>query len=83
MKEEIVKVSSKGQVVLPSEIRHNLRIVKGQRMIITVHKGVILMKPVKRLSEMKGILRISKKDTKKIIDKLRKEWDIELEDELK
>ncbi len=77
MKEEIVKVSSKGQLVLPSDVRDELKISKGQRMVMTIHKGIILMKPVKKLSEMEGILKDSK-DAKKIIDDLRREWDIEL-----
>jgi len=78
MQEEIVKVSSKGQVVLPSDVRAKLKIGKGQRMAITTHKGVILMKPIKKLSEMGGILRGSKLDAEKIIRELRKEWDLEL-----
>ncbi len=78
MREEIIKVSSKGQVVLPSDIREDLKIGKGQKMAVTVHRGVILMKPIKKLSEMKGMLKISKKETRDIINKLRKEWDLEL-----
>ncbi len=77
MNEEIVRVSSKGQIVLPSDVRSELNISKGQRMVVAVHKGVILMKPVKRLSEMEGILKGSK-DTEKMIKELRREWDIEL-----
>ena len=79
MREEIVKISSKGQLVLPADVRENLKISKGQKMVITVHKGIILMKPVKKLSEMKGILKASKADTERIIREMRKEWDIELE----
>ncbi len=78
MREEIVKVSSKGQIVLPSDIREDLKIDKGQKMAVTVHKGVILMKPVKKLSEMKGMLKMSKKETRSVINRLRKEWDLEL-----
>ena len=78
MQEEIVTVSSKGQVVLPSDIRNELKISKGQRMVMTVQNGVILMKPIKKLSEMKGILKGSKLDTQKIIREMRKEWDLEL-----
>ena len=78
MQEEIVKVSSKGQIVLPADVRNELKISKGQRMVVTTHKGVILMKPIKKLSEMGGILRGSKLDTKKVIRQLRREWDLEL-----
>lgn len=79
MQEEIVKVSSKGQIVLPSGIREELKIDKGRRLVMTVHEGVIIMKPIRKLSEMKGILKNSKLDTKKIIRELRREWDLELE----
>lgn len=78
MNEEIIRVSSKGQVVLPSDVRTKLRIGKGQKMVLTVHRGVILMKPIKKLSEMEGILKGSKLNTEKVIKELRKEWDIEL-----
>ena len=78
MEEEIIKVSSKGQVILPSGVRNELKINKGQRMVMTIHKGVIIMKPLKKLSEMGGIMKGSKSDTEKIIKELRKEWDIEL-----
>lgn len=36
------------------------------------------MKTAKRLSEMEGILKISKGKSRKIIDEIRKEWDKEL-----
>lgn len=36
------------------------------------------MKPIKKLSGMKGILKMSKKETRSVINKLRKEWDLEL-----
>ncbi len=47
-------------------------------MVMTVHKGVIIMKPIKKLSEMKGILKDSKFDTEKVIRELGREWDLEL-----
>lgn len=79
MREEVVKVSSKGQIVLPADVRNELKIDKGRRLVMTVHEGVIIMKPIKKLSEMKGILKDSKLDTEKIIRDLRREWDLELE----
>ena len=78
MAEEVLKVSSKGQVVLPSDVRRTLGISKGQRLAVTVEDGIILMKPVKRLSEMAGILKGMKIDSKKAINRLRTEWDLEL-----
>lgn len=78
MEEEVLKVSSKGQVVLPSEVRRTLGISKGQRLVVTVEGGVILMKPVRRLSEMGGIMKGLRLDSRKAVDRLRREWDLEL-----
>lgn len=78
MQEEIVKVSSKGQVVLPSDIRSRLHIDKGRKLVIAEKEGVIIMKPLKKLSELAGILKTDE-DVNKLIRQLRKEWDLELE----
>lgn len=43
---------------------------------------MIFMKSIKKLSDMKGILKDSKLDTQKIIRELRREWDLELEREI-
>ncbi len=78
MKEEIVNVSSKGQIVLPSDIREELHIEKGRRMVVTIKDGVVVMKPLKKLSELKGVLAGTNKDLDKTIKELRKEWDVRL-----
>jgi len=78
MKEEIVSVSSKGQIVLPSDIRTRLNIDKGRKLVLVEKGGVIVMKPLKKLSELEGILK-TREDTHKLIHKLREEWDLELE----
>lgn len=78
MQVQIVKVSSKGQVVLPSGIRSKLRIDKGRRLVIAEKEGVIIMKPVKKLSELAGVLKTDE-NIHKLIRQLRKEWDLELE----
>lgn len=77
MKEEIITVSSKGQVVLPSELRSRLNIDKGRKLVLVEKNGVIIMKPIKKLSELRGIIK-TKESTKKVIRQLRKEWEIEL-----
>ena len=78
MKEEIVKISSKGQIVLPSDIRDRLQLDKGRRLAVAEKGGVIIMKPVKKLSELAGILKTDE-NIDKLIRQLRKEWDLELE----
>jgi AbrB family looped-hinge helix DNA binding protein len=77
MKEETVRVSSKGQIVIPTDLREKLNIDKGRKMILVEKDGVIIMKPIRKLSELKGILR-TRESVKEIIKELRAEWDTEL-----
>ena len=47
METALVTVSTKGQVVLPANIRRSLAISDGDRLAIHVSEGVIMLKPVK------------------------------------
>lgn len=78
MEEEIVSVSSKGQIVLPADVRAKLHIDKGRKLALVEKDGFIIMKPIKKLSELGGILKTDE-NVHKIIRKLRREWDLELE----
>ena len=78
--EEVVTVSSKGQIVLPSDIREKLSIGKGTKMVLVAREGLIIMKPLRKLSELRGILKDVKRPTKEIVEELRKEWEIKLGD---
>lgn len=78
MKEEIVTVSAKGQIVLPSAIRRELSLEKGTKMVLVVKEGVVIMKPLKRLSELRGILREIEKPAREIVKELRGEWETKL-----
>lgn len=77
---EIVTVTSKGQVVLPSEIREELEIEKGTKMAVVVRKGLIVMKPLKRLTELRGILRDVEKSAEELVKEVRVEWEKKLGD---
>jgi len=77
--EEVVTVSSKGQVVLPSDIREKLSIGKGTKMVTVERGGLIIMKPLRKLSELRGILKDVERPTAEIVRELRKEWEIKLE----
>jgi len=77
--EEVVTVSSKGQVVLPSDIREKLSIGKGTKMVTVERGGLIIMKPLRKLSELRGILKEVERPTAEIVRELRKEWEIKLE----
>jgi AbrB family looped-hinge helix DNA binding protein len=46
MEFEITKMSSKGQVVIPSEIREKLLLREGQAMSVSVQDGLIFLKRI-------------------------------------
>lgn len=68
-------VSSKGQVVIPQEIRENLKIRKGQIVRIEEVDGAIIIVPIPKdpVRALKGLSKESKESTQ-IIRALRKEW---------
>lgn len=78
MKEEIVTISAKGQIVLPSAIRRELSLEKGTKMVLVVKKGMVIMKPLKRLSELRGILSEIEKPAREMVKELREEWETKL-----
>jgi AbrB family looped-hinge helix DNA binding protein len=71
----IVRLSSKGQIVIPLEIRKELELKKGDKMIVQRKDDKVVIRPIGRISGMKGIDKKAWKDSSKEIDKLRKEWD--------
>lgn len=42
----VVTVSSKGQVVIPQEVRKKLNLVKGTRVQIEVREGIVELRPL-------------------------------------
>lgn len=58
---ETTRVSSKGQVIIPSSIRNNLRWQAGQELIVIQIEGSVVLKPKNpfppsRLEEVAGRL---------------------------
>jgi AbrB family looped-hinge helix DNA binding protein len=51
---ETVTVSSKGQVTIPSRLRKELKIVKGEKLLIFREGNSIKMIPVPRLSNLEA-----------------------------
>jgi AbrB family looped-hinge helix DNA binding protein len=49
-----VTVSPKYQVVIPKEIREEMKITPGQKMQMMIYKGYIVMVPVRPMEEMRG-----------------------------
>ena len=77
--EEIVTMSTKGQITLPSEFREELNLGRGTKMVVLIKEGWLFMRPIRRLTQLKGILREAKKSSKELVRELRQEWDKELE----
>ncbi len=75
---EIVKISRKGQVVIPVELRRKLGVRPGDRFEVWIEGETILLKPLRRPSEgLKGIGLTAKErlglTSTELVDKLRSE----------
>jgi AbrB family looped-hinge helix DNA binding protein len=82
---EIVTVSSKGQVTLPSRIRKQLKIAKGEKYLVVNEDSVIKLVPIPKLSKLAGIdkeLFANRKPSKEL-GNMRKEWTNEFDQRVK
>ncbi len=76
---EVVKVSTKGQVVIPKEIRESLGIRNGDYLVVTERNGYIIMKKLsvedvfKEGEELAKSLKIEKKDVIRAVREIRYE----------
>ena len=48
--EDIIKVSSKGQVVIPREVRKKLGVKSGEKLLVLTRDGDILLRKTEELS---------------------------------
>jgi len=55
MSVEIVTVTSKGQITIPSRLRRELKIMEGEKLLVMHEGNAIKMIPVPKLSRMAGI----------------------------
>lgn len=70
----MLKVGSRGRLTIPREIRKDLHLFPGTFLAVVARKDVIVLKPLKRLSEFGGILRGTPLGGRFVGD-VRKEWD--------
>ena len=73
---ETVTVSSKGQVTIPADLRKDLEIEEGEKLIVVKEGRVIKMIPVPRLSRLAGVDKEvfrGREPSKEIEDERRKE----------
>jgi len=73
-----VKVSLKGQIVIPKAVRDEMGIKEGDELIVeSSEEGIIIMKkPKDPVKEMQGLFEGKfKKTSTELVKELRKEWD--------
>jgi AbrB family looped-hinge helix DNA binding protein len=46
---EIVKISSRGQFVLPLSMRKKFRIGKGEKLMVVENEGTMVLRPIKEM----------------------------------
>lgn len=69
------RMSSKGQVVIVKEIREKLGLAENQRFVEKVENRGIVLKPVKRLSALRGVLKgMESKPVREAIKEVKKGW---------
>lgn len=67
MKTKIIKVTDKGQISLPVNIRNSLDIKRGDELLITQDRNTIVMKKVKK-EDFNYLLKHSEEVAKKLWD---------------
>jgi AbrB family looped-hinge helix DNA binding protein len=75
---EVVTLSSKGQIVIPSKVRKKFSLKEGDSLVIVEENDGICLRPLVNLTELWGVDRL--KNTGTLLKEIRKEWDDELED---
>ena len=76
-KVEVVKLSSKGQIVIPAKLREELKLSKGDKLLLERRGDTIILRPMVKLSKLRGVDKIE--GASEEIEKAREEWDEEFE----
>ncbi len=67
MEAKIIKVTDKGQISLPIQIRESLQISQGDELLITQSSNVIIMKKVKK-DDFRDLLKHAERIAQKLWD---------------
>ena len=61
------RLSSKGQVVIPEEVRSNLGLSEGDQFVVIGQRDAVILKVITppRLEEFRGVLRQARAEAKK------------------
>jgi len=74
---DVVTLSSKGQIVIPSKVRKKFSLNEGDSLVIIEEKDGIRLQPLVNLSELWGVDAL--KNTGTVLKEMRREWDDELD----
>ena len=66
--EQVVKVSTKGQIVIPKDVRKRFGITPGKKLLLAVGKNEILLRKVEELTLEQISERVSKVRRKDKVD---------------
>ena len=66
--EDIIKVSSKGQIVIPREVRKKMGVKGGEKLLVLTRNGDILLRKTKELSIEDIAKKIEKATSEEPID---------------
>ena len=74
---EVVTVTSRGRITIPSRVRRELKIVEGDKLLLIREGNAIKLIPVPKLSRMAGIDRLLFRGRKpsKEIEEMRREFE--------
>lgn len=57
----IVSITSQGQITIPAKLRRELGLTKKGKAIVSKREGVMVVKPIRDLLDLKGSLKTNKK----------------------
>jgi AbrB family looped-hinge helix DNA binding protein len=69
-----ITVSSKGQVVIPREIRKKYDIDRGTKLKVTESDGLVILIPPVKMASLCGTWKLDKKQIEKAIREGREDW---------
>jgi AbrB family looped-hinge helix DNA binding protein len=73
---QTVKMSTKGQVIIPAKFRKKYGLKKGERLIFIEEEDHLLLKPRTKLTELCGSVKpeLSMNEARKKIREMRENW---------
>jgi AbrB family looped-hinge helix DNA binding protein len=66
--EDMVKVSSKGQIIIPKDVRERLGVRTGEKLLVLSRDGEILLRKTEKISIQEIAERIEKRTRKENVD---------------